>query len=74
MIDWKLKVPETGTGMEFEGDFRSYLFTFEEAMEKITVKVDRHVLHTAWTAWQTALEIDRGVPRKQGATFYENIF
>ena len=54
----QLKVPATGTGMEFEGDFRSYLFTSEKAMEKITVRVDHHVLHTAWTAWQTTLEID----------------
>jgi len=56
----KLKVPVTGTGMEFEEDFRSYLFTFEEAMEKITVEVDRHVLDTAWRAWQTTLKIGRG--------------
>jgi len=53
-------VRETGTGMEFEDNFRSYLLTFEEAREKITVEVDRHVLDTAWRAWQMALQIDRG--------------
>jgi len=46
--------------MEFEDKFRSHLFAFEEAVEKITVEVDRQVLHTAWTAWQTTLQIDRG--------------
>jgi len=46
--------------MEFEDSFRSYLFTFEEAMEKITVEVDRNVLdNTAWRAWQATLQIDR---------------
>jgi len=53
-------VPETGTGMEFEGNFRSYLFTFEEALGKITVEVDRHVLEIAWKAWQVTLQFDRG--------------
>ena len=43
-----------------EGDFRSYLLTFEEALEKITVEVDHHVLDTAWKAWQMALRIDGG--------------
>ena len=46
--------------MEFEDKFRSHLLTFEEAVEKITVEVDRHVLCTAWTAWQTTLRVDRG--------------
>lgn len=46
--------------MEFEDSFRSYLLTFEEAMEKVTVEVDRHVLDTAWKAWQMTLQIDRG--------------
>jgi hypothetical protein len=46
--------------MEFEENFRSYLPTFEEAMQKITVKVDRHVLDTARRAWQATLQIDRG--------------
>jgi len=46
--------------MEFERDFRSYLFTFEEALEKIMVQVDRRVLETAWKAWQMTLRIDRG--------------
>ena len=46
--------------MEFEDRFRSHLFTFEEAMEKITVEVDRNVLRAAWTAWQATLQIDRG--------------
>ena len=46
--------------MEFEESFRSHLFTFEEAMEKVTVEVDRNVLRTAWTGWQTTLQIDRG--------------
>lgn len=46
--------------MEFEGNFRSYLFAFEEALEKITVEVDRHVLETAWKAWQMTIRIDRG--------------
>jgi len=49
-----------GTGMEFEDRFRSHLFTFEEAMEKITIQVDRHVMRTAWTVWQTTLQLDRG--------------
>ena len=44
--------------MEFEENFRSYLSTFEEALEKMTVKVDRHVLETAWKAWQMTLRID----------------
>jgi hypothetical protein len=38
--------------MEFEGGPRSYLFMFEEATKKITAEVDRHVLDTAWRAWQ----------------------
>jgi len=46
--------------MEFEDRYRSHLFTFEEAMEKITVESERHVLRTAWMAWQTTLQIDRG--------------
>ena len=46
--------------MKFESNFRSHLFTFEEAMEKITVEVDRHVVHTAWAAWQRTLRLDRG--------------
>ena len=46
--------------MEFESSYRSDLLTFEEAMEKITVEVDRHVLRTAWIAWQKTLEIYRG--------------
>jgi len=50
-----------GTGMEFEGDLRSYLFTFEEALENITVEVDHHVLDTAWKAWQVTLRIERGL-------------
>jgi len=53
-------VPVAGTGMEFEEKFQSYLFTFEEAMKKITVEVDRNVLKAAWRAWQTTLQIDRG--------------
>jgi len=46
--------------MEFEDKFRSHLLTFEEAVERITVEVDRHVLRTAWAAWQATLQIDRG--------------
>ena len=46
--------------MEFEEKFRSHLFTFEEAIEKVTVEVDRYVMHTAWAAWQATLRIDRG--------------
>jgi len=46
--------------MEFEEKFQSFLFTFEEAMKKITVEVDRNVLKAAWRAWQTTLQIDRG--------------
>ena len=50
-----------GTRMKFEENFRSYLLTFGEAMEKITVEADRHVLETAWRAWQMTLRIDREV-------------
>jgi len=45
--------------MEFKENFRSYPFTFEGALGKITVEVDRHILDTARKTWQMTLRIDR---------------
>lgn len=52
-----------GTGMADEENFKSYLLTYEEVMDRVTGN-ERHVLYYAWTVYLDTLRIEEDKRRR----------